>query len=284
MLFTIRLTAALVIGPIAAFAQAPAANPESAKIREWLDGSRITQMLHVAAKLKIADLVNDGPLTVKDLAQRTQTHEDSLYRLLRALAGLGVFKEQEGMRFAQTPTSNLLRSDVPGSLRVSAQVAGETWMWGSWGALMHSIKTGEVAFDHLYGKHTWEWFAENPEPAQLFNAFMDEQTGLETQSVVKAYDFSGASTIADIGGGRGALLAAILKQHGNARGVLFDLPHVIAAAKQELPAPVASRVEFASGDFLRRFRGARIFTSSRTSFTIGPTSSPSKFSRPSAQR
>lgn len=162
---------------------APPPNADAVPLRAMIDGYRLSQMVYVAAKLKIADLLNAGPLTVKDLAQRTGTHEDSLYRLLRTLAGSGVFTETEGPTFQLSPLSALLASDAPGSLRVTAEVAGEPWMWGPWRSLLHSVKTGEIAFDKLYGKHTWDWFAENPGPAQLFNGFMDETTNSETRAV-----------------------------------------------------------------------------------------------------
>ena len=208
-------------------------------------------MLYVVAKLRIADELKAGALTVRALARRTSTNEDSLYRLLRTLAGLGVFSESEGPTFQLNALGSLLVSGVPGSLRVSAEVAGEPWMWGPWGNLMHSIKTGEVAFDKLYGKHTWDWFAENPGPAQVFNAFMDEITGSETQAVITGYDFSTARNVVDIGGGRGVLLAAVLWKNSQARGTLFDLPQVIEAAKQTMDPQVASHIDFVPGDFFK---------------------------------
>jgi hypothetical protein len=221
------------------------------RLRDLIQGYRTTQMVYVAAKLGIADHLKPGPLSVKELARRTSTHEDSLYRLLRTLAGVGVFEEEDGPAFRLTPMANLLCSGVPGSLRVSAEVTGEPWMWRPWGDLMHSIKTGEVAFDHLYGKHTWDWFAENPGPAQLFNSLMDEVTGAETRAVLAGYNFSGAQTVVDIGGGRGVLLVAVLGANAKARGILFDLPHVIQAAKKTLDGGIARRIDFVPGDFFK---------------------------------
>jgi hypothetical protein len=214
-------------------------------------GFRVTQMLYVAAKLRIADHLKDGPLTVKELAKRTSAHEDSLYRLMRTLASVGVFTEEANSTFRLNSMGSLLVTGVPGSLQVNAEVAGEPWMWGPWGNLMDSIKTGEVAFDKLYGKHTWDWFAENPGPAQLFNSLMDELTAAETRAVLGGYDFSQARVVVDIGGGRGALLEAILGVNSKARGILFDMPHVIEAAKQIMDAVIARRVEFVAGDFFK---------------------------------
>jgi hypothetical protein len=221
------------------------------RLAELIEGYRMSQMLYVAVKSAMADHLKAGPLPVKELARRTSTHEDSLYRLLRTLAGSGVFAEEEGPVFRLTPMADLLRSEVSGSLRVSAQVVGEPWMWRPWEHLMHSIKTGEIAFDNLYGKRTWDWFAENPEPAQLFNSFMDERTAAETRAVLGAYDFSGAATVVDIAGGRGVLLAAVLNSNAKARGILFELPHVIEAARKTLDDQIVRRLEFVSGDFFK---------------------------------
>jgi len=188
---------------------------------------------------------------VRDLANLTRTHEDSLYRVLRAVAGFGVFAEGEGQTFRLTPMAEFLRTDARDSLRVRARVAGEEWMWRPWGELMHSVKTGEIAFDHLYGKHTWEWFRENPGPAELFNAFMDVMTLRESRVVVANYDFRSAKTVVDVGGGRGVLLAAALNQNQSAKGILFELPRVIESARQTPDATALRRVDFESGDFFK---------------------------------
>jgi hypothetical protein len=246
------------IGIIAMFAlsfaqaQVPVrADDAQTRLRELIDGYRATQMLYVVAKLGIADHLQQGPLTVKELAKRTSAHEDSLYRLLRTLAGLGVFAEEDGQQFRLTAMGELLRTGVPGSLQVTAQAAGEPWNWRPWGNLAHSVQTGEVAFDNLYGKHTWDWFAENPGPAQIFNRWMDEITASETRAVLGGYDFSGAQTVVDVGGGQGVLLFAVLSKSASTRGILFDLPHVIDAAKKEVPAALTKRVQFTAGDFFK---------------------------------
>jgi hypothetical protein len=159
----------------------------------------MTQMVYVAAKLGVADHLKRGSLSVKELAKLTSTHEDSLYA---AVADTCRLRRIRGGRWASLQAHSdgePSGSDVTGSLRVSAEVTGEPWMWRPWGHLMHSIKTGEVAFDNLYGKHTWEWFAENPGPAQLFNSLMDEVTGAETRAVLAGFDFSSAQNVVDIG-------------------------------------------------------------------------------------
>jgi hypothetical protein len=170
---------------------------------------------------------------------------------LRALASMGIFAEEDGPSFRLTPSAELLCSDVPGSLRANAEAVGEEWMWRPWGALLHSIKTGEPAFDHLYRNNTWDWFAENPEAGRLFDQCMDESTGGDAANTVAAYDFGRARTIVDIAGGRGILLAAILRRNPSTRGILFNLPQVIEGAQNVLEPEVASRIEFVPGNFFR---------------------------------
>jgi hypothetical protein len=214
-------------------------------------GFRVSQMIAVVAKLRIADHLTDGPKTVSELKRVTGSHEDSLYRLLRTLASMGIFAEEDGPSFRLTPSAEFLRGDVPGSLRANAEAVGEEWMWRPWGALLHSIETGEPAFDHLYRKNTWDWFAENPEAGRLFDRCMDESTDGDAGDIVAAYDFGRARTIVDIAGGRGILLAAILRQHPAARGILFNLPQVIEGARNVLEPEMASRIEFVPGNFFQ---------------------------------
>jgi hypothetical protein len=223
---------------------------ERLTLQQMITGFRWSQMLSVAAKLRLADQLRDGPVAVRQLAQAVGAHEDSLYRVLRALASRGIFAEEEGRRFRLTPAAELLRSGVPGSLRVAAEVSGEDWYWNSFGSLRHTVTTGQTAFDHVYGKNTWDWFQDHPEPASLFNAFMNEVTAVHTLAITQAFDFSPYRVIADIGGGEGVLLAAALKQNPRARGILLDLPHVIHTAQNKLES-LKSRIQFAPGDFFR---------------------------------
>ena len=224
---------------------------ERAVLFDMIHGLRWSQMLAVAAKLGIADELSNGPKSVQELAQATKTHQDSLYRVLRTLSSRGVFFEESGKRFRLTPAAALLRSGVPGSLRVTAQVMAEDWYWKSWGALEHTIATGETAFDHVYGMNTWDWFAMNPAAGALFNKFQTEGTLASTRGVMGKFDFTPFKVIADIGGGEGQLLAAILGTNLGARGILLDLPHVIAAAQKNLGAGLRGRIELVPGDFFR---------------------------------
>jgi hypothetical protein len=220
-------------------------------MQKMIGGFRVAHMISVAAKLRIADHLAAGTKTIKDLAHATGCHEDSLHRLLRALAAVGIFEEEEGPKFNLTPRAELLRSDVTGSLRISAEVVGEEWMWRPWGFLAHSVTTGETAFDRAYGSNTWDWFAENLSAGRLFDGFMDEITVADAPAIVGAYNFAGAGTIVDIAGGRGVLLAEILRRNGSTRGVLFNLPQVIEAARLLLDNEIAERINFVSGNFFQ---------------------------------
>lgn len=241
-------------GPGAAAAQgagsAAAERPEQV-IRRLMTGFQMTQLVYVAAKLKIADQLADGPRTVAQLAAATGSHADSLYRILRALSGFGVFAEEEGPSFRLTPAGALLRSGTPGSLRGAAEARGEDWTWRAWGALLQSVKTGETGFDIVYGKNTFDWFAENPDAARIFDTLQADITARSAAVVAAGYDFAPARLIVDIGGGNGTLLAAILQRHAAPRGILFDLPHVVEAAKPALDAAISPRCQFVGGDFFK---------------------------------
>ncbi len=220
-------------------------------IMNLLNGYRLSQMVYVAAKLGVADQLEDGPRTVQEVAAAVGAHPDSLYRLLRALAGLGVFAEEEGMRFRLTPAAGLLRKGAAGSRRATALVMGDEGNWRPWGDLLHSVRTGETAFVHLYGKSDFDWYKDHPEEARAFDEFQAEGTRRAADSIAGAYDFSRAGRIVDVGGGSGALLSAILRRYPQPRGVLFDLDHVVQAARTSLDPRVAARCEFAGGDFFK---------------------------------
>src|SRR3954464_15294281 len=190
-------------------------------IAHMIRGCQLAQMISVAAKLRIADRLQNGPLTASNLAEATGSHEDSLYRLLRALAGVGIFAEEPGRHFRLSPASEPLLSAVPGSMRIRAEVMGEALMWNSWGALLHSVQTGETAFDHVYGKNTFDWFREHPDSAQLFDAFQAEVTAGLIDDILSGSDFSHVNVVVDVAGGTGTLLSEILRRYPKSRGILF---------------------------------------------------------------
>ncbi len=231
---------------------APATTPPPIAMLQMITSFWVTRTIYVAAKLGLADLVKDQPKTAAELAGQIGAHAPSLYRVLRALASVGIFVEDEQGRFAQTPLSETLRSDVIGSLRAFAMVELGQEHFPAWGNVMHSVQTGEIAFDNLYKQNVWEYYAQNPEDAANFNVSMTGVSGMVTQAALASYDFSGINKIVDIAGGVGFLISAILQAYPQMRGTLFDLPHVIAEAGPLLDeAGVRDRCELATGDFFQ---------------------------------
>jgi SAM-dependent methyltransferase len=214
-----------------------------------LDGYRNVGLLYVAAELGLADLLADGPRSSAELAQTLGAHAPSLHRVLRGLVLAGVCSEERDGRFGLTPLGKWLQADRSGSLRGSVLLTGKEYV-GAWGGLLHSAMTGEAAFDHVFGMSVWEHRRQHPELNEYFNAGMNRGADGAADLILAAYDFSSFRTIADVGGGQGALLAAILKAHPSATGILFDLPHVVAGASSCLQtAGVAERCRIAGGSF-----------------------------------
>jgi len=214
-----------------------------------MTGYWISQAVYVAAKLGIADRLVAGPLGVDALAAQTGSHDRSLYRLLRALASVGVFAEDDRGRFELTPLAEFLRSDVPGSQRALVLMMGEEH-YRAWGDLLYSVQTGEVAFDRVYGKPVFDYLSEHPEQGRIFDAAMTGIHGRETAAVIDAYDFAGVATLADIGGGNGSQLRAVLEKHPEMHGILFDLPAVIERTAPKIEAAgLADRCGAVAGDF-----------------------------------
>ena len=224
-------------------------SPRDALLR-MTNAYQVSQAIHVAATLGIADLLEDGPKSADELAEATGTHAPTLYRLLRALASVGVFAEQSDSRFGSTTLADYLRTDAPGSLRAWARLIGQPHFWASWGHLLHSVRTGEPAFPDLHGTNVWEHRAAHPEDSAIFDAAMTGLSAPVAEAVAQSYDFSRIGVLADVGGGEGGLLAAILAANPTLRGVLFDLPHVVATAGALLErAGVANRCEIVGGSF-----------------------------------
>ena len=200
-----------------------------AALQQLTNGYWLTQIVYVAAKLGIADLLTEGPRTIEELARSTTTHAPSLYRLMRALASLGVFRENEDGTFEATILGRSLASGSPGALRARAILNGEEW-YRAWGGLLHSVRTGETAFDQIFGMPFFEYLAAHDGAAAIFNEAMASSTELAARAVAEAYDLSRAGTIVDVGGGTGAFLAGILTANPRAYGILFDRPAVVAHA------------------------------------------------------
>lgn len=210
-----------------------------------------TQAIYVAVRLQIPDLLEVGPCTAEKLAAETGTHERSLYRLLRALASSGVFQEDAEHRFSLTPISECLLSNTAGSLSALAWMRGD-WQYRAWGELLHNVQTGETAFNHAFGEPLFEFLRQNPQNAAIFDQAMIGVHGRETEAMLAAFDFSDIRVLADIGGGNGSVLAAVLPKYPELQAILFDRADVIDRAKANLNrVGVADRVQFVAGDFFQ---------------------------------
>ncbi len=217
-----------------------------------ISGFWISRAIYIGAKLGLADHLRDGHKTPDELAAATGTHAPSLYRVLRALASVGVFVEDEKRGFTLTPLSETLRTDAPGSLRAFATVELGEEHYPAWGELLHSVKTGEIAFDRAFGMPVWKFFEQNPDNAKTFNDAMTGMTLAVNDAVLSSYDFSSISKIVDVGGGHGSLIASILRANPQMKRVLFDAPSV-AEGVQSRPEVegVADRCEVVAGDFFQ---------------------------------
>lgn len=210
----------------------------------------ITQALVVAAELGIADLVADGPRPVRELAEAADADPDALHRVLRALAGAGVFREVSPGSFASTPLADTLRAGGEHSLRDWARLWGLPERQAAIGALLHSVRTGEPAFEHLYGISWWSQLAARPDQSAIFDAAMGDLARRLHAATVEAYDLSGTGHLIDVGGGRGHLVAALLRRYPGLRASVYDQPEVIRHAGAVLDrAGVAGRASLVPGDF-----------------------------------
>jgi hypothetical protein len=218
-------------------------------LQSMLGSYRACALIYVAARLGIADRLEDGPMTGAELAEHCGAHAPSLRRVMRGLVAIGICREARDGRFSLTPMGEQLRTQGPRSLRGPALLMGEEY-YPAWGDLMHSAMTGEPAFRHVFGMSQWEHRAQHPELGESFDAGMERGTERSTGAILAAYDFSRFGTVADVGGGRGVLLAALLQAHPALSGILVEQPHVVEAACGYLEAAgVAGRCRVVAGSF-----------------------------------
>jgi hypothetical protein len=226
-------------------------SPDAALIH-LVFGRGISMAISVVAKLRVADLLADGPKTLADLATRTKTHAPSLYRILRTLAAVGVFAEQVDGRFALTPMGEYLRTGVKGSLRGIADFFGSDWSWRAWGHLLETVQTGRTAFDSVFGEPVFDYLAKHPDESAVFNEGMTGFSSNVAPAVAEAYDFAAFETVVDVGGGHGVLLNTILQAYAGVNGIVFDSPHVVAGAEDAIrEAGLTGRCRAVGGDFFR---------------------------------
>lgn len=215
-----------------------------------ISGFWISRAIYIAAKLGIADLVRDQPKTADELATATGTHAPSLYRVLRALASVGIFAEAGEGRFSLSSLAETLQSGVPGSLRAFAITELGEEHYPAWGDLMHSVRTGKIAFDHHFGVDVWKFFEQHPENARIFNNAMSGMTAAANEAIMARYDFSAIKKIVDVGGGHAGLITSVLNTNPGMKGVLFDSPQVVEGAQPRIAAAgLSDRCEIVAGDF-----------------------------------
>lgn len=230
--------------------QAANADHDMRHLMELINGFQTSQAIHVAVTLGVPDLLRDGALPCEQLASLTGVHTGSFYRLLRALAAVGILHEDEERTFSLTRLGRGLLSGVDGSRHAWARFVARPPIWASWGNLLHSVRTGEPAFRYVHGRDVWSFRASHPEESAIFDLAMRHASGGVAGELLAAFDFTPFDHIVDVGGGDGALLAAVLAAHPCARGTLFDLPHVVAGADAAMEeSGVSARCKVISGSF-----------------------------------
>lgn len=224
--------------------------PLHAQVIQMAMGYWISRPIFVCAKLRIPDLLASGPRDCDDLARACSVNPGAIYRLLRALASLGLFTEVSPRRFALTPMGETLKTSAPGAARSTVMAMAGDWLWDTWRELEHAVRTGKPGAEKALGMGVFEYLAKNPETAAYFNEAMIGVHGGEPEAVAGAYDFSDLGTLVDVGGGTGSLIAAILGATPRLKGKIFDLPHVAGPARERIAAlGLAARCEFIAGSF-----------------------------------
>ena len=234
----------------------PAKPPPHAQLIEMATAHWISRVVYVAARLDLADRLDGEPKSAEELAGPTGTHAPSLYRLMRTLAHLGILSEDGGQRFTLTPLGEALKKNAPGSARATILTLASDWCANGFGELLYSVQTGKSGVEKYLGMPVFDWFGRNPEMASLFSETMVGVHGSEPAAVAAAYDFSRMKTIVDVGGATGNLLTTVLGRAPGARGILYDLPHVV----RDAPALIQSRgltdrITIDPGSFFERVPG-----------------------------
>jgi hypothetical protein len=223
--------------------------PSSVAVFEKAQEIWIAKALGVACELNLADILRSGPKKIQDIAAITNTHSQSLYRLMRALSGEGIFKELPGRIFMNTKLSEALTNE-PGSMKFMIQHQMNETNWNIIGKLNYSIKTGENAAQQVLGTNIFDHLSKNPGKNELYNKAMTNTSDLSSTAILSAYSFQNLKKIVDIGGGEGHLLASILLKHKKAEGILFDFEHVVATASNTFERTgTANRVQIMGGNF-----------------------------------
>jgi ubiquinone/menaquinone biosynthesis C-methylase UbiE len=217
---------------------------------QMIFGFVVSKAIYCVAKLNIADTLSaEGPMNSSALAARSGAHEESLHRILRALASIGIFREDEKGNFSLTPMGECLRDDSPDSVKAMALGVGDVW-FKAYTELLYSVETGKGGFEHAIGMPVFDYLTTHPEEGKIFDRMMTDIHGGETEPMIKTYDFSTFKTIVDVGGGNGEVITSILKSNKNLKGILFDLPEVINRARQNISSKgLEDRCKLETGNF-----------------------------------
>ena len=226
--------------------------PPPLVMMQLLFGKQLTYSLSGVARLGVADHMTGKPQPVEEIAAKAGAHAPSLYRVMRMLAGFGVFKEGPQRHFALTPVGGLLKTGVPGSLRYMAMMFGEEFSTRAYEHIAECLRSGGDGVTEAYGKPIWEVLAERPEQCETFQQAMTNSTSVAADAIVEAYDFSGIERLADVGGGHGLLLAAILRANAHVQGVLFDRPEVVEHVPEQQFTGCEGRITTEAGSFFER--------------------------------
>lgn len=254
----------------------PAGPPAAMRLRELVFGAACAAAVRAAARLRLADALGDSPATVEDLARLAGTETQPLLRLLRALTCYGLFAETADGRYVHTEMSRLLREDAPGSLRYISLWCTEPWTWEAWPLLDEAVRSGRNVFPELYGKEFFDYLhTDAGDSARVFDRAMTHSSRQSAQDLAEFLDLTGVSTVADIGGGQGHVLASLLEKHPALHGILLDLPKVVEHADPRLldGGPLARGSDWSRATAAVRSRSRPTSTSSRTSWS-GTTRAP----------
>jgi hypothetical protein len=221
-----------------------------ARMTEMVYGYSIAQGVYVITRLGIPDLLAGGARPPAELAKLTECHEPSLTRLLRMLADAGVVGTDDAGRFTSTPLSDTLRTDRPGTMASFVSMSLGRHQQRAWGELLHCVRTGQAAYQVTHNATVWQVADADPEFAEQINDSMAHFTETMTDAVARAYDFAPYTSLVDVGGGKGGLLATVLRNNPGSRGTVLDLPHVAESARgQAAGYGLGDRLEFVGGSF-----------------------------------
>jgi hypothetical protein len=222
----------------------------AAQLMKFIVGRWISKPIYVAAELGIADMLAEGPKSIEELAQRSLCHAPSLYRMMRALASVGIFFETDPKRFELTPMAEYLKTSA---MRSIALMFNSDWSDKAWGYFLDSVKTGDTAFEKAHGMSVSVWLEKNPQAAEVFNEANAIKAGSSHRAILDVYDFSDINTLTDVGGGLGILMAEILLENPLLKGIVADTPSVIENTGRVIQARgIEDRCQAVECDFFKK--------------------------------